>query len=104
MSDTTTGYDITSEAVAAKERLAATLPAELDDGTGYAYLRERAAIAHRECETRLQTGHGSWRLILREHYRQTVAQDDLADLRAGLLEVAATALLWIDDIDRRAGA
>lgn len=74
------------------------------DGTGYAYLREQADKARRESEAAFAAGHGSWRLILREEYREALAESDPAKLRAELIQVAAVAVAWAEAIDRRTAA
>ena len=71
------------------------------DGTGFAYLRDHAAKARRECETAFANDRGTWRHILREEYREALACQDPAELRAELVQVAAVAVAWIEAIDRR---
>lgn len=71
------------------------------DGTGFAYMRERARISRRECDAAFAAGQGTWRHVLREEYHEALACDDPAELRAELLQVAAVAAAWIQAIDRR---
>lgn len=71
------------------------------DGTGYAYMREKAEIAANECDTRLMAGRGSWRLLLRKQVTRAFAGMDAAELRPALIRVAAIALAWVEAIDRR---
>lgn len=72
------------------------------DGTGYAYLRDRSDIARRECDSEFAAGNGSWRLILREEYREALAAaPDSPELREELIQVAAVAVAWVEAIDRR---
>lgn len=71
------------------------------DGTGYAYMRDRAEIARRECNTAFANGSGTWRHILREEYREALAATTVEELRAELVQVAAVATAWIQAIDRR---
>ena len=74
------------------------------NGTGYRYLREQADKARRECDTAAETGRVTWRLVLREEYREALACTDPAELREELLQVAAVAVVWIEALDRRAAA
>lgn len=71
------------------------------DDTGYSYLKEKAAIAKRECDTAFASGNGSWRLILREEFCEVLAETDPAKVREELIQVAAVAVNWIEAIDRR---
>lgn len=71
------------------------------DGTGYAYLREQAAKARHECQVAAADGRVTWRLILREEYREALAETDPERLRTELVQVAAVAAAWIEAIDRR---
>lgn len=71
------------------------------DGTGYAYLQEKADQARRDCDAAFANGTGTWRHILREEYHEALASTDEASLRAELVQVAAVAASWIEAIDRR---
>lgn len=73
------------------------------DGTGYAYLKGLADKARRECDTAAAAGHVTWRLILREEYREALAATSVEELREELVQVAAVAVAWIEAIDRRGG-
>lgn len=71
------------------------------DGTGYAYLQEKADQARRDCNLAAATGTVTWRHILREEYYEALACTDDQQLRAELVQVAAVAVSWIEAIDRR---
>lgn len=74
-----------------------------EDGTGFAYLKAQADKARRECDAAAAAGRVTWRLILREEYREALAAPSVAELRAELVQVAAVAVAWIEAIDRRGG-
>jgi hypothetical protein len=76
-------------------------PGDHPDGTGYAYLREQAEKAARECETAFAAGMGSWRLTLRKEYRSALACTEPDHLRDELLRVAAVAVAWANAIEQR---
>ncbi|WP_169945307.1 hypothetical protein [Microbispora sp. H11081] len=71
------------------------------DGTGPAYAPEadlaKQAVADAAAEGRL-----TWRHILHEEVLEAFAEDDADRLRAELVQVAAVAVKWIQDLDRRA--
>ncbi|WP_431897861.1 hypothetical protein [Nonomuraea sp. bgisy101] len=46
-------------------------------------------------------GKLTWRHVLLEEVYEALAEDDAAKLRAELVQVAATAVCWIEAIDRR---
>ncbi len=57
------------------------------------------------CETAFRTGTGSNAHILLEEVSEAIeAADDPVHLRAELVQVAAVALKWIEQIDRRPAA
>lgn len=49
-------------------------------------------------------GHATWASVAFEEVAEAFTTDDLTALRAELVQVAAVAVRWIEDIDRRAGA
>jgi hypothetical protein len=80
------------------------------DGTGpdvhlTGLLRRAADAAHTArftTEMARAEGRLTWLHILREEVYEALAEADPADLRNELLDVAATAVVWIEAIDRRA--
>lgn len=46
----------------------------------------------------------TWRRILDEEFREALAEEDPAKLRAELVQVAAVAVAWIEAIDRRSSS
>lgn len=42
-----------------------------------------------------------WSLILAEEFYEAVESEDLEDLRRELIEVAAVAVAWVEDLDTR---
>jgi hypothetical protein len=48
-----------------------------------------------------QEGRLTWRHILKEEVAEAVAESDRARLRAELVQVAAVAVAWIEDLDGR---
>lgn len=70
------------------------------DGTGDLY-RALANILRDTCDKATQDGGLTWNLILAEEVYEALAESDPAALRAELVQVAAVALSWINDIDSR---
>lgn len=92
---------LTEIADEADSRVAAYAGRDLPDDTGYAYLRENAAIARRECATEFAAKNGSWRLLLRKEYTETLGCTDPADIRVELIELIGVAAAWVAAIDSR---
>ena len=77
---------------------------EHPDGTGDTYLNRTAVEqAKTQCEfERESTPQGpSWRAILDEEVREAFIETDRAKLREELIQVAAVAVAWIEDLDGR---
>jgi hypothetical protein len=74
------------------------------DGTGPTYLNVGAVEqAKKQCEFERATTPGgpSWMAILNEEVREAFAERDRDRLRAELLQVAAVAVAWAEDLDQR---
>lgn len=76
------------------------------DGTGAAYqLRQVPELAvdsaQQRCDRAFAEGAGTWEHILFEEFCEAMAEDDLVRLRAELIQLAAVAVHWIEDIDER---
>ncbi|MGI5271191.1 NUDIX hydrolase [Nonomuraea sp. CA-218870] len=74
----------------------------LADGTGPRG-GDAAARARRETERASREGRLTWRHILEEEVLEAFAEEDPDRLRAELTQVAAVAVKWLQDLDRRAG-
>jgi hypothetical protein len=48
-----------------------------------------------------RSGHLTWKEILNEEVQEAFAEEDVDALRKELVQVAAVAIAWIQDIDRR---
>lgn len=76
-----------------------------EDGTGGGATGLGAEQAKRVCQRAEANGGASWNQVLSEEYFEAIAETDPAKLRAELVQVAAVACAWIEDIDSRtAGA
>jgi hypothetical protein len=75
----------------------------LPDGTGGAFAHTSANQAKRTVELKTAAGTLTYADILREEYREAMAEEHQALLRDELVQVAAVAVQWIEEIDRRAG-
>lgn len=73
---------------------------EHPDGTGSAYASE-ADLAKRAVTDSAAEGRLTWRHILHEEVLEAFAEDDADRLRAELIQVAAVAVKWVQDLDRR---
>lgn len=77
-------------------------PQNYPDGTGISTQdRDMAASHKRKVDDAASNGTLTWRLILLEEVAEAFAENDPAKLRAELVQVAAVATAWIEDIDRR---
>jgi hypothetical protein len=63
---------------------------------------DRAAEQRLACDQAASEGRVTWRLILNEEIAEAIAEDEGANLRKELVQVAAVAVSWIEAIDRRA--
>lgn len=70
------------------------------NGTGMLGDRERANGARHVCDTMFRSGMGSWRDILHEEVQEAFAEHDPVLLREELIQVAAVALAWVENMDR----
>lgn len=71
------------------------------DGTGPQFAN-KAAYERIRTETAAADGTLTFRHVLAEEVAEAYAENDLELLRAELVQVAATAVCWIEAIDRRA--
>lgn len=71
------------------------------DGTAQMGDKENADIDRIYCDNQFKIGEGSWRLILKEEVSEALAEKDLDKLRTELIQVAAVAVSWVEDIDKR---
>jgi hypothetical protein len=65
--------------------------------------KELADIMRARCDLRAKQGEGTWLDILLEETFEALAEVDPAALRKELVQVAAVAGAWIEDIDSRRG-
>ncbi len=72
----------------------------LPDGTGGQWA-PAAAEARRITDLRFAQGVGTWTDVLLEEVFEAIAEDDPDLLRAELVQVAAVATSWIEDLDRK---
>ena len=73
------------------------------DGTGGPVMQSEAERYRSIGAWMRENGGIDWRHILLQKVYETVAEEDLAKLRAELLQVTATAVQWVLAIDRRQG-
>lgn len=70
------------------------------DGTGDQY-RSRADVARAACNFAAATGELTWAHIFEEEVSEALAESDPVKLRAELVQAAAVAAAWIEELDRR---
>lgn len=68
-------------------------------GGGYGFLRDHFTLINDE----LPAGAHNWDTILLEELFEALAESDLQKLRTELIQVAAVAVAWVEDIDSRGG-
>jgi hypothetical protein len=71
------------------------------DGTGSAVQAAEADKARAGCQAAFARGEGTWMHVLVEEVFEALAESDLVQLRAELVQVAAVAAAWVRDIDTR---
>jgi len=76
------------------------------DDTGGDTLRAEAEQAKRTCQAMEKhvAGGAGWRVVLAEEVAEAFAERDPAALRTELVQTAAVAVAWVEDIDSRHGA
>jgi AcrR family transcriptional regulator len=79
----------------------AGLPSDLADGTGENMRRLLPALQREVSEEHAAGGHATYADLLLSQTRETLSRDDPAELRAALIELAATAQTWIRALDDR---
>lgn len=75
----------------------------IPDGTGERDDAVLAEASKRLCDAADASGDLTWRHILEEEVYEAFAEKDARKLRTELLQVAAVAAAWIEDLDRRNG-
>lgn len=73
---------------------------QIPDGTSVE-LTGVANYARAACELAARQGKVTWRDVLAEEVSEAFAEEDLTRLRKELIQVAAVAGRWVEDIDRR---
>lgn len=101
--------DITPDALTEVEQARADLWQRMGgmtppNGTGLPGDSDGARHARKVCQQAAAAGTLAWRHLLREDVNEAFAESDPAALRAQLVTVAATAVCWVEAIDRRAGS
>lgn len=74
------------------------------DGTGSPEQQFQADWDRQVCKQADELGRLTWADILQEEVSEAFAEGDAAKLRAELVQVAAVAAAWIEDIDSRDSA
>ncbi len=97
--------DIVLDAVRAERRRQDSLYPEqhLPDGTGAPRFELDATIHTLWCNEATAEGCVTWRHVLLEEVYEALAETDAVRLRAELVQVAAVAARWIEDLDSRSG-
>lgn len=76
-------------------------PQSHPDGTGGPRLMRASEFARILCEAAFADDKGTWAHILTEEFFEAMAEADPEKLRTELIQVAAVAVAWVEDIDRR---
>jgi hypothetical protein len=72
------------------------------DGTGKAGAEKVRDDIRWLVDEKFKAGEGTWLDILTEEFYEAAAETDPALLRAELVQVAAVAVAWVEDLDSRA--
>jgi hypothetical protein len=73
---------------------------ELPSGTGGSGRWDRAEAYKGMCEYAREAGQLTWTHVLEEEVAEALAESDVALLREELIQVAAVAVRWVEQIDR----
>lgn len=76
---------------------------QIPDGTGGGGRQTRETIARNACERAQREGLLTHAHVFEEETTEVLAETDPVKLRAELVQVAAVAVKWIEEIDRREG-
>lgn len=74
----------------------------LPDGTGYEGADWGAIAGRVDCNMAFGRGEGTWRHVLAEEFYEALAETEYGPLRAELVQIAAVAISWVEDLDARA--
>ena len=77
-------------------------PQSHPNGTGGVSYVVMAKYGKELCARAFAAGLGDWRHILFEEVYEAFAEEDVKALRTELIQVAAVAVAWVEDIDRKA--
>lgn len=72
-----------------------------EDGTGGSIMRQFADEQRGRTDLLAKYNATTWRDVLLEEVYEAAAEEDPANLRAELIQVAAVACAWVEAIDRR---
>lgn len=72
------------------------------DGTSTEYYKPLADQARKDCDDLAGLDGVTWADILKEEFFEALAEEDPVKLRTELIQVAAVAVRWAEDIDSRA--
>ena len=71
------------------------------NGTGGGYYQAVSQVTREECQRRNSEGKDQWDAILLEEVYEALAESDEKKLEKELVQVAAVAAVWIEDIRSR---
>ena len=77
-------------------------PQHHPDGTSAARYAATRENSRTWCDSQASKGEVTWLDILREEFYEAAAEGDVKRLRKELVQVAAVASAWVEDIDSRA--
>lgn len=72
----------------------------LPNGTGGGFRRTMARLKRLACEQAAQRGTVTWGHVLEEEFSEAMAETDPAKLKVELIQVAAVAVAWVEQLDR----
>lgn len=72
------------------------------DGTGGEKAQLHAEYVKQAVDMAMNDGTITWRMVLDEEVSEAFAETDRDKLRAELIQVAAVAVAWIEDLDEHA--
>jgi hypothetical protein len=93
--------DVLDEVFSERERQDVRFPDQhLPNGTSAHLFKDEENLARLVTDQAHEQGDLTWRHVLTEEFYEVCAEEDPVKLRVELIQVAAVATRWVEDLDR----
>ena len=93
--------DVLSDVIAERKQQDQRYPnQQLPNGTNPSYYLQMADMQKDRVDLLARRRELTWADILTEEFYEALAEEDTARLRVELIQVAAVAVRWVEDLDR----